>query len=296
MSHLIPPGTPKAVKAAAVGRELVRALGARNVSRKELARTTGVGLTSLDNYRTGRALPKVEVGQTLAAVLNWPRLAELVVAARTFPCGRSGCPRTFRNDTGAPRRYCSDACQRIAANLRLATVAARRLTAGTDPGKQRAAQIARLRSGLRIADERALVLEDAIALMCAGCEPEGRCRTPACPLRPHSPLPLAVHHEGVTRTLDVVRVEARAKAAPKLAAAMRRAWADPVIREQRIAATVAGVARMTPEQIAERNRRISEGRRGKSNRQAPWSNERRANHRAAMQAAAERRRLLEVPA
>src|SRR3990167_8674424 len=140
MTHTIPPDSPKAVKAAAFGRELVAACQKRRIPLKELERITGVGHSSLDNYRRGLILPKVEVAKALAAALDWPRLATMIVAARTFPCARSGCGRTFRNDTGASRRYCSSACQAISANV----VNARRRLAKGSYGLKRPCTTSRL--------------------------------------------------------------------------------------------------------------------------------------------------------
>jgi hypothetical protein len=192
VSYTIPPESPKAVKAAAFGRELVKACGRRHIPLAELERVTGVGHTSLDNYRRGLILPKVEVALSLATALAWPRLGQMIVAYRTFVCARAGCGRTFRNDTGAPRRYCSETCQRIAGNLRLAQ---RRTRRAGQTGDGRTAEAARrqLRSGLALADERARLVESAIGAMCHDCEPDGLCRTAACALRPFSPLPLEVH-------------------------------------------------------------------------------------------------------
>jgi hypothetical protein len=100
VSFTIPPDSPKAVIAAEFGRELVKACRFRNVPLKELERVTGVGHTALDHYRRGTVLPKTEAAQALARTLDWPRLAEIIIRARTFPCARTGCDRTFRNDTG----------------------------------------------------------------------------------------------------------------------------------------------------------------------------------------------------
>lgn len=54
---------------------------------------------------------------------------------------------------------------------------------------------------------RADELAEAIEAMCRDCEPEGSCRAPACPLRAHSPLPLAVHEAGEVRTLGQIRAD-----------------------------------------------------------------------------------------
>lgn len=252
MTYTIPPGTPKAAKAATFGRELVKACTARGVPLKELERVTGVGHTSLDNYRRGLILPKVEVARALAAALDAPRLAVLIVLARTFACARKGCARTFVNDTGAPRKYCSPSCLHIAQNLREASRRARR--AGQTGDKRTAnAATAQLRSGLRIADERAGLLEDAIAAMCTGCEPEGVCRVDDCPLRPFSPLPLEVHRvRGRARTEFEIRQEVgrRPEVIAGRSAAMKAHHADPEYAARHSASLRAAAARQTPDDKA----------------------------------------------
>lgn len=193
MTYTIPPDSPRAAKALAFGLELQRACAVRDVTLKELAFSQGIGHTTLWHYRFGHSLPKVERATTLAVALDWPKLRDLVVKARTRTCRRTGCGVTFINDIGSEaRKYCMPACAHIAANLKQAQMRGR--SAGqTGSHQAKRAQIQRLRSGLRIADERALPLAGAIAAMCADCEPEGLCRTPLCPLRDCSPLPLARH-------------------------------------------------------------------------------------------------------
>lgn len=258
MTYTIPPDSPKALKARAFGRELVKACRARDVPLKGLARSIGIGHTALDHYRQGVVLPKTATAYAIAEVLDWPRLAEIVEQARTFVCGRPGCERTYRHEGGGPRRYCTPDCQRIAVAQRKGS---RRLhQAGQkDDGRLRAAAIAQLRSAARIADERAVAAEISIAAYCRGCEPEGLCRTADCPLRPFSPLPLATRdgHYERPRTNAEIRVEINRKAAPARRAVMTRLWADPDWREKQVALSQAGQARMTPEQLAARGRAIS---------------------------------------
>lgn len=232
MTYTIPPGTPKAIKAAAFGRELIKACQARDVSLNELQRATGVGATSLDNYRMGRILPKVSVAMALAATLQWPKLGEMIVAARTFTCARAGCERTFRNDTGAPRQFCSEDCVRIKNKL-LLTARANRRTGQSGMWSPSAAQAVRTaRAGMKIADERQALLMDSIAAMCAGCEPEGVCRTAECPLRPHSPLPLARYESGDPRTnADIRAASWTPERRERYIAALNERWAKPGARE-----------------------------------------------------------------
>jgi transcriptional regulator with XRE-family HTH domain len=250
VTFTIAPGSPKAVKAAAFGRELVKACRARDIPLKELERVTGVGHTSLDNYRRGLILPKVEVAQALAAALEAPGLARMIIEARTFVCRRSGCRRTFRNDTGAPRKYCSESCRRIAENVRIAATRARS-HGQTRDARSKEHQIRRLRGGLAIADERARLVDDAIAAMCAECEPEGVCRTEACPLRAFSPLPLEGRRlRAAPRTEFRIRSDSWTPARiAKHGATMRAVHAaDPTIRERVAAGSRARHAAMTPPQ------------------------------------------------
>lgn len=258
MTYTIPPGTPKALKAAEFGRELAKAAAARSVSWNELERVTGIGHTSIDNYRNGRILPKTEVGQALATALQWPRLAELIVAARTFQCARRGCQRTFRNDTGAPRKFCSDECHRLNEKLKASARSNRSAGRAGVWSSADSAATRQLRAGLRIADERIVVLTDAIAAMCRGCEPEGACQTPECALRPHSPLPLAVHEVDDPRTRERIRAASYTRErSEKVSEAMRRRWAEPGRRE-RASETLTALF-SDPERAERRNQRTREG-------------------------------------
>lgn len=266
MTYTIPPGTPKSVKAAAFGRELVAACKKRGIPLNELERAIGTGHTSLDNYRRGLVLPKVETAMALAAILDWPKLAAMIVAARTFVCARTGCGRTFRNDTGAPRRYCSSMCQRIQVNLRMSEQRMRR-AGQTNDGRTRTAAINRLRSSLAIADERSRLLESAIAGMCEGCEPEGICRTVSCPLRPFSPLPIAVHEMRIARPMTDFETrsagwtpERRARHSQQ----MRARWADPAWAGPLRQKLLAKAATETPEHRAARGRAVSATKRAKT--------------------------------
>lgn len=253
MTYTIPVDSPKALLAAEFGRELMRAAVARNVTLKELERSLGIGHTTLWNYRAGRTLPRIEVATTLAVALDWPKLRGLVVKARTRTCGRSGCRATFINDIGSEaRRYCSPSCGHIAANVRQA--AARGRSAGqTGSPQAKRAQVQRLRSGLRIADDRARLLSDAIAAMCADCEPEGLCRTAGCPLRAHSPFPLAAHGNDEPRP-GTAYENRRSGWTPERRAgqveANARRWNRPGERERQSERTAAMHASRTPDELA----------------------------------------------
>lgn len=247
MTYVIPPGTPKAAKAQAFGRELGLACRARGVTLNELARSIGIGHTALDHYRTGSVLPKTATARAMAAALTWPRLATLIEQARTFVCDRPGCSRTYRNEGGGPRRYCTPTCVRLAQEQRLAST---RLRQAGQTGDRRSsgAAIKRLRSAARIADERALMAEQAIAAMCRECEPDGLCRTEDCPLRSLSPLPLRVGDIGHPRTDSEVRSASWTPARrERFTAALERRWASPSERVDQATRTRSWHASLAPE-------------------------------------------------
>lgn len=253
MTYTIPPGTPKAAKATAFGRELTKALRARDVPMKEAARAVGIGRTAIDHYRTGTVLPKTATARALADVLDWPALGRIIAEARTFVCARPGCGRTYRHEGGGPRKYCTPACVTQAQAERDASTRLRQ-AGQTKDGRHRAAATAQLRSAARIADERARVAEDAIAAMCRSCEPEGLCRTAECALRPLSPLPFVDGRDGVPRTNLAIRREiaARPEVRAGRSAAMRERWADPEYKARLAAVFVSSWANQTPEQRAAR--------------------------------------------
>lgn len=252
MSHPIPPGTPKAISAARFGAELRVAIDSRKTSIKALERTTGIDDNTIDSYLRGLNLPRTEKAAVLADTLRWPRLLSMVVEARTDRCQRTGCPLTFRNDTGRPRKYCSVACQRQAEAMRTAATRARQ-AGQTGDGKRRYQEVAQLRSAVRIGDERLLVLAEAIAAFCGECEPQGVCHEARCALRVASPLPLSEGHDsGHPETVAAARKRVHSpEARAKRSGSMRQVWADPEYHERTAAATAAAIARRTPEQRAE---------------------------------------------
>lgn len=130
------------------------AMHRRGVLSRVLAEAVGVSRNAVCFYREGRYLPRPDVAGRIAEYLDAPELHKLASSGRRIRCVT--CGRTvLRGKTR--RRYCSAECWRaVARNPPLAENA-----------------------------ERA-----AIDAYCRGCEPEGVCRTPACPLQPFSPLPL----------------------------------------------------------------------------------------------------------
>jgi hypothetical protein len=168
MTYEIPVGSLKHDRAIRFGRELSRAMKARDVGARTITDAIHCGRSTVRSWREGRILPRIETARTLAEALDWPRLAGLGTELRTKRCPVDGRP--FTDDSGSDNRvYCSPECRRVAAQL-----------VKDVPTIKRAGN----------AERRLRVHRDAVAAYCAGCEPSGRCVTPECELRPISPLQL----------------------------------------------------------------------------------------------------------
>lgn len=287
MSVPLSPTSARRIAAARFAAELRKALEARDVSLKAIERATGISHTNLWTYKAGNNLPRVETALRIAEALHWPKLADIAREGRQAVCARPRCAVTFINEGGSPKRYCSDDCRQIHQILKgedfepggRALLAAVRSELGRVHGTTHAISRKRLKSA---ADEyassgskrgaRLTTLEGmlerhraAAAAFCRGCEPDGFCQTPACELRPISPLPL------ITDTRDVETAtkapgawgnkENRATMVASIRAANARRWSRPGERERFRTATAERWAAMTPEQRAEAGRRISRGRR-----------------------------------
>lgn len=153
-----------------------------------LFKQVGGGYSSFmfDSWLHGRALPRLDRAIKLADALDWPALAEITRQGRTGVCQREGCDRTFVTEGGKSRMYCSPRCYKIAHEYGLGYAHAERKKVG---GAQ--AELLKQAAEGRAARDELSELRRAVAAMCGECEPEGYCRTAACPLRVSSPLPLA---------------------------------------------------------------------------------------------------------
>lgn len=168
MTYSIPAGSLKSDRAIRFGRELEKAMKARDVGSRTIQEACGVSRAAVRSYRDGRNLPRIPMAAKLAAALDWERLAVLARELRTKICPID--ERSFVDESGSDNRvYCSPSCQRVSEKKRLGI-----------PVKNRAA----------VAERRLKTHQLAVADYCAGCEPMGECVTPECPLRPVSPLPL----------------------------------------------------------------------------------------------------------
>ena len=191
------------------GAQLQRAMTARKMRPFHVFKAAGGGFShfSFDAWLHGRALPRLDRAIKLADILDWPKLAEICREGRTGTCQRQGCGRSFMTEGGKCRMYCSPRCYKIAHEYELGYAHAERKKAG---GAQ--ALLLKQAAEGRAALEELQELRRSVATMCDECEPEGYCRTPNCPLRVVSPLPLA-------------RVQPKSKEARRLAAKDR--WSYP---------------------------------------------------------------------
>jgi transcriptional regulator with XRE-family HTH domain len=270
--------SPRRVGAAKFGAELRAAMEARGVSAKRLAPAAGVAVSAVAMWKAGSNLPRTDTALRVAEVLSWPRLAQMARDARSHECVR--CGTSFVNDGGGPKRFCSIDCRDVDVQLRargqgsvLADVIAGELERA--PGiRTRVLRSAldewrrsdsKRQSRLRRSERAVETVRAAVAEMCAGCEPEGICRTPECPLRSVSPLPLALRPDAVT---DLVRRAEgphgpthRAAWLASVQAGNARRWSRDGERERQAAQSRDRWAGMEPEERAAVGQRISEGRR-----------------------------------
>lgn len=183
------PGSSRFAHAQVFAKELRTAMLKRRMRPFHIYKAAGGGYSALmfDCWISGRSLPRLDRALRLSEALDWPRLAEIVRTARTGTCERPGCGRTFISESGKTRKYCSARCRQLVHDYDLRFTHATRKKISSDDLEHRA--LAFIAEDNVMRDE----LQEhrlAIASMCDACEPEGYCRTPDCPLRTISPLPL----------------------------------------------------------------------------------------------------------
>ena len=282
MTVPLSPGSPRLALARVFGEELDRAMRTRKIGAKTLAPQTGQAVSAIGNWRAGLNLPRYDSALRLAEALSWPKLADIARKARMGTCER--CGREFVNEGGAAKRYCSQSCRQVDAQLRQpshgsvlahqVTAAAEARLAGAPEGETLPAILDALRSwrssdARRVqrtdAQQRALTAHQAaVEAMCRSCEPEGRCRTSACALRPVSPLPLVRLGEPVLdgpaqRAAGAWAPEHREHQLAAIRVANAERWSRPGERERQSEASRARIAALTDEERAERAGRISAG-------------------------------------
>lgn len=161
-------GSDRRTGARRFGLVLSRSLKAQGRSIRGFSIEAGVGRSRLQNWIAGSSLPSVETAEYLAELLVAPRLVDLAREARSRTCDE--CGRAFHVEHASPARYCSPECKTTHAKV---AAGARNLSRA-------------------VLERRARRYADAVALMCAGCEPAGLCRTPDCPLQLAGVSPFAI--------------------------------------------------------------------------------------------------------
>lgn len=267
------------------------AIKKRGGSKVRVADAAAIPRSNLGYYLAGRNLPTLEVAHRLADVLDADELVRIVIAGRTVRCGRPGCKREFLYEGGRPKVYCSEDCAGLAAKMRsghdlnddgaktlytavkgevervhgtMRSVRRKVLTAALD---EYARSGSKRHRKLTMFQRRLDAYAESIDAMCRGCEPEGLCRTPECPLRAFSPLPLRGTYTEERPTGKIRPAEGPHGPTYKAAwleaqlDANARRWSRPGERELQAERTRARWAALSPEERAERGRLISERRR-----------------------------------
>lgn len=267
-------GSPRLVHAQRFGAELRKAMQVRKIGAPTLSKASGATTSGIGLWRAGANLPRLDTALRLAECLDWPQLGAIVRTARSQPCVR--CRLPFVNEGGGPKRFCSPGCRLIDEQLRrptagveLAMVVRSELERPRISRRDLAAALTRYNQSeskrrLRIDGQDQVIgsMREAVAAMCAGCEPEGTCRTPECALRPISPLPLRDGRQQVATARPAEGAHGPTHRAAWLVAqraANARRWSRPGERERLAESSRAAWA--DPEQRASRSAAISLGRR-----------------------------------
>lgn len=216
--------------------EVRRALETRNVTQANLARAVGISPRQVWYWITARSLPYLESARKAADALDWPSLIQIVQAARTSKCRTCG-RRIVSETSNMSRRYCDETCRRV----------------GVKAGRQGTVPDAR--------DGKIALLQAGVDAMCQSCEPTSICSDGACPLRNVSPFPLRKGLALIPIAIDGRKSRWDNPAEhDKASASLKALWAGSEKRRQRTADwNRVKWATMTPEERAERGRRISEG-------------------------------------
>lgn len=166
------------------GRFLLRRIRARGLLLSDVALAVGTQPSAMSEWCRGRKMPQAYYAEAIADAVGDERLWSYWKMLRTKQCGLCGVDFLDLGRNGKAR-YCSEAHAKL--------------------GVKRAARQAR--GNAYKLDRAALsVHREAVAAYCGDCEPAGICRTPECPLRRVSPLPLS------TRSIHPEAVQPRASA------------------------------------------------------------------------------------
>lgn len=267
MTVPLSPTSPRRDAARRFGVELRKAMVKRQVGQHRVAEFAHVASSAVANWKAGGNLPTLATAIRLAETLDWPKLAEIARDARRSECQQ--CHRTFLNEGGQLKLFCSAECREEAARRRAGKLAGRRDAIALLQGEMLRVGPARKQSigkalTLIEADrsvervDRLAMHRDAVASMCSTCEPLGYCRTADCPLRSVSPLPLLItdkEGEPVSKAPGAWAPENRERMQEAIQAANAERWSRPGERERASAQT----SRMWDENREELTQKVRAG-------------------------------------
>jgi hypothetical protein len=287
MTVPLSPSSPRREHARRFGDQLRQAMAERHIGMKTLGPQLGMATSAIAAWRSGQNLPTLKTALRLSEGLQWPELAEIARDARMGVCPIDG--RSFLNEGGKPKTYCSDRCRDVAIRRRaiawepdadiIFAKAIEGLVRDASRGVRKAPLLDAVATFRKTRGRRRIdiVLDDvsrhqaAVEAFCRSCEPEGFCRTPACELRPVSPLPLEprlVLPEPVHRAQGAWGPINRPTTLAASRAALQRRWSRPGAHEEQAERSRRWWDGLTPAERVERGRVISERRRGKASRRA----------------------------
>jgi len=220
---------------------LRRSMHEHGVGQRRLGALTGCASSAVAQWRMARNLPRLDTAIRLAECLSNDLLADIVREARTENCQRCGAP--FLNEGGAPKKFCSEECLRIAAKIRLAL----------EPKTPLRTRLNVLKQDLASTVDELANHKVSVLAMCRTCEPAGYCRTPECALRLVSPLPLAFGLKDVPMATPAEGAwgpEHREEMLARIRQANARRWARPGEREAASELLLRRHAVSTPEEHA----------------------------------------------
>jgi len=231
----LPPDSHRRVHSAKLGAHLTHELAIRRISKKGLAQTLSTSRSLLTLWCKGDVLPSLDQARELSEALADPSILKIVMAGRMLTC--PVCSRTFEWRGGGRATYCSDRCRKYGANA-----------------------ATRRRSNLPMVESALAMHKAVVATFCGACEPDGICKTPACDLRPVSPLPLRSAIEvDAAQPWKQGPLSAVGRASHRLASARR--WAKPGERERMGALIRAAHPANDPERREDWREAVAAGRR-----------------------------------
>jgi hypothetical protein len=198
---------------------LKRALKRKGISVTMLAERLGVPAGTVQHWFYGVHLPPSKYGGPLGDALDNSTLEAWLDTLYTHYC--AVCKGIFRSEGfSGPRKYCGDDCRRMANKVGAKNIAAK-------PSRDR---------------DLLVIYKRSVAAFCHECARSPICPNAKCELRAASPLKT---EEDIELMRPVRRstkwTEERKQAFSKK---MKEQWADPEIKERRVAAVRKGVADM----------------------------------------------------